>query len=106
MSDLDITTCESTSIQLDSRVRLPVRFSQHDRVIRLTFYVVDGFAIPTDGLISLHSLGELDVIIHPKRHVIWHLGVSYPSMDLAVPLLGADYSDNTDTLGSVSVGPP
>ncbi len=106
VSDLDLTTCEGTSIQLEGMVKLPVRLSKHDRVKRLTFYVVNRFAITTDGLIGLQSLRELDVIIYPKRNMIWHLGVSYPSSDIAVPLLGADYSDNPNTLGSVSVGPP
>ncbi len=57
-------------------VCLPVRLGKNSKVMRMDFYVMSDFSLPSDGLLGLESLKANHMEIHPQTNSV-KIGARY-----------------------------
>ena len=59
-----------TSLKVLGVVSLPIRFGKNSKVMRMDFYVIWDFSLPSDGLLGLESLKANHMEIHPQTNLV------------------------------------
>jgi len=80
-NDLNLMGVTSEPLDILGIVRLPICLGKGTSIMRLNFYVVSNFSLPTDGLIGLNSLKSNRMVIHPDTNIVQFQGKSFKAMD-------------------------
>jgi len=80
-NDLNLMGVTSEPLNILGIVRLPVRLRKGTSTMRLNFYVVSNFSLPSDGLIGLNSLKSNRMVIHPDTNIVQFQGKSFRAME-------------------------
>ena len=69
-TDTNLIAVSQTPLKILGIVSLPIRLCKNSKVMRLEFYVIADFSLPSDGLLGLESLKANNMEIHPQTNTV------------------------------------
>ena len=70
-----------SALETVGMVTLPVTFYKGNSPIRMDFYVVTNFSIPTDGILGLTSMKSNHIDVRPSTNSVMYKGRSVMAID-------------------------
>ena len=71
----------SAPLQISGNARLPVKLDKNTRTIKLDFYVVSDFSLPSDGLLGLESMKANQIVAYPDSSTVSFQEKRFKAMD-------------------------
>ena len=69
-TDTNLLGVSHTPLKILGVVSLPIRLGKNSKVMRMNFYVIQNFSLPSDGLLGLESLRANHMEIHPQSNSV------------------------------------
>ncbi len=93
-NDKNLVGVSRVPLKILGIVRLPVRLGKGTATIRLDFYVVSDFSLPSDGLLGLKSMQANKMVIHTDTSTVRFQGKTFRAMDHPRCLISSSHSTN------------
>ena len=91
-TDINLMGVSHTPLKILGVVCLPIRLGKTTKVMRMDFYVISEFSLPSDGLFGLDSLKANNMEIHPLTSSVRVEGKCFRAMDKPQRLLSSHHN--------------
>ena len=85
-SDLNLRGVTGSALETVGMVTLPVTIHKGSSAVRMDFYVVTNFSVPTDGILGLTSMKSNRIDVRPSTNSVIYKGRSVLAMEKPMPL--------------------
>ena len=89
-NDLNLKGVTNDPLEILGIVCLPVNLGKGTATMRLDFYVVSNFGLPSDGLLGLSAMKSERMIVIPDSNVVRYQGKSFLAMGSPRSLASSD----------------
>ena len=104
-NNLWLKSVNNETLHILGIVTLPMSLGKKTNRLKLDFYVVSDFSLPTDGLLGLTTLKSHKMVIKPDENSVLCQGRRFKAMDQPMSLTGyTTPSSQTDLSASTSPG--